>query len=118
MTSQAVRDPFADHFITPQKSAFLRSTGSRSDIAVRSMNQDLCSERGVNREDREGYGVPVVHSRERGFRPNRSRRCPRLAEAGAGRRAARSHDRMNSWEESVVEAWRRPAGEADSMRPV
>ena len=46
MTSQAVRDPHADHLITPQNSAFLLIDWQPTQIStVRSMDHDLLLER-------------------------------------------------------------------------
>ena len=64
MTSQAVRDPLADHLITPQNSAFLLIDWQPTQIStVRSMNQDLLLRNAVSTvRTAKAYGVPVVHS--------------------------------------------------------
>jgi nicotinamidase-related amidase len=64
MTSQAVRDPLADHLITPQNSAFLLIDWQPTQIStVRSMNQDLLLRNAVSTvRTVKAYGVPVVHS--------------------------------------------------------
>src|ERR1700738_5483797 len=64
MTSQPVRDPLADHLITPQNSAFLLIDWQPTQIStVRSMNQDLLLRNAVSTvRTVKAYGVPVVHS--------------------------------------------------------
>src|SRR3954447_784561 len=64
MTSQAVRDPLADHLITPQNSAFLLIDWQPSQIStVRSMNQDLLLRHAVSTvRTVKAYGGPAVHS--------------------------------------------------------
>jgi nicotinamidase-related amidase len=64
MTSQAVRDPLADHLITPQNSAFLLIDWQPTQIStVRSMNQELLLRNAISTVRAvKAYGVPVVHS--------------------------------------------------------
>src|SRR5579863_9358596 len=64
MTSQAVRDPLADHLITPQNSAFLLIDWQPTQIStVRSMNHELLLRNAVSTvRTVKAYGVPVVHS--------------------------------------------------------
>ena len=64
MTSQAIRDPFADHLITPQNSAFLLIDWQPTQIStVRSGDQDLLLRNAVSTvRTVKAYGVPVVHS--------------------------------------------------------
>ena len=64
MTSQAIRDPLADHLITPQNSAFLLIDWQPTQIStVRSTDQDLLLRNAVSTvRTVKAYGVPVVHS--------------------------------------------------------
>src|SRR6201985_3581147 len=64
MTSEAVRDPLADHLITPQNSAFLLIDWQPTQIStVRSMDQDVLLRNAVSTVRAvKAYGVPGVHS--------------------------------------------------------
>ena len=64
MTSQPIRDPLADHLLTPQNSAFLLIDWQPTQVAtVRSMDQDvLLRNAGSTVRTVKAYGVPVVHS--------------------------------------------------------
>ncbi len=64
MTSAPVRDPIADHLITPQNSAFLLIDYQPSQLAgVGSMDRDLLVKNAVSTvRTVETFGVPVVHS--------------------------------------------------------
>jgi nicotinamidase-related amidase len=64
MTSQAIRDPLADHLITPQNSAFVFIDYQPEQLAaVRSMDHDLLVENAVSTvRTIKTFGVPVVHS--------------------------------------------------------
>jgi nicotinamidase-related amidase len=64
MTSQAIRDPLADHLITPQNAAFVLIDYQPEQIAaVRSMDQDLLLKNAVSTvRTVKTFGVPVVHS--------------------------------------------------------
>jgi nicotinamidase-related amidase len=64
MTSQAIRDPLADHLISPQNSAFLLIDWQLTQIStVRSMNQDLLLRNAISTVSTvKAYGVPLIHS--------------------------------------------------------
>ncbi len=64
MTSAPVRDPLADHLITPQNAAFLLIDYQPAQIAsVRSMDNGLLLKNAVSTvKTIKTFGVPVVHS--------------------------------------------------------
>jgi nicotinamidase-related amidase len=64
MTSQAIRDPLADHLITPQNAAFLFIDYQPEQLAtVRSMDHDTLVKNAVSTvRTAKAFGVPVVHS--------------------------------------------------------
>ena len=64
MTSQAIRDPLADHLITPQNAAFLFIDYQPSQLAtIRSMDPALLLKNAVSTvRTIKTFGVPVVHS--------------------------------------------------------
>src|SRR2546425_4810197 len=64
MTSAPVRDPLADHLITPQNSALLLIDYQPSQLAgVRSMDRDLLLENVVSTvKIAKVFGLPIVHS--------------------------------------------------------
>src|SRR3954467_12397099 len=64
MTSQAIRDPLADHLITPQNAAFLFIDYQPEQLATaRSMDHDLLLRNAVSTvRTVKAFGVPVVHS--------------------------------------------------------
>jgi nicotinamidase-related amidase len=64
MTSQAIRDPLADHLITPQNSVFVLIDYQPSQInTVRSMDHELLLKNAVSTvRTVKTFGVPVVHS--------------------------------------------------------
>jgi nicotinamidase-related amidase len=64
MTSQPIRDPLADHLITPQNSAFVLIDYQPSQFAtVRSMDEALLRKNIVSTvRTVKTFGVPVVHS--------------------------------------------------------
>jgi nicotinamidase-related amidase len=64
MTSQAIRDPLADHLITPQNAAFLFIDYQPEQLAtVRSMDHDMLVRNAVSTvRTVKAFGVPVVHS--------------------------------------------------------
>ena len=64
MTSAPVRDPLADHLITPQNAAFLLIDYQPSQIAgVHSMDRDLLLKNAVSTvRTIKTFGIPVVHS--------------------------------------------------------
>ena len=64
MTSAPVRDPLADHLLTPQNAAFLLIDYQPSQLAgVRSMDRDLLVKNAVSTvKTIKTFEVPVVHS--------------------------------------------------------
>ena len=64
MTSAPVRDPLADHLITPQNAALLLIDYQPSQLAgVRSMDRDLLVKHAVSTvRTIKTFGVPVMHS--------------------------------------------------------
>jgi nicotinamidase-related amidase len=64
MTSAPVRDPLADHLITPQNAALLLIDYQPAQVAsVRSMDHDLLVRNAVSTvRTIRAFGVPVVHS--------------------------------------------------------
>jgi nicotinamidase-related amidase len=64
MTSAPVRDPVADHLLTPQNTAFLLIDFQPQQLAaVRSMDQALLVKNAVSTVRAvKTYGIPVVHS--------------------------------------------------------
>jgi nicotinamidase-related amidase len=64
MTSQAIRDPLADHLITPQNAAFLFIDYQPEQLAtVRSMDHELLVKNVISTVRAvKAFGVPVVHS--------------------------------------------------------
>ena len=64
MTSAPIRDPLADHLLTPENAAFLVIDYQPSQLAaVRSMDHDLLLKNAVSTvRTIKTFGVPVVHS--------------------------------------------------------
>jgi nicotinamidase-related amidase len=64
MTSQAIRDPVADHLITPQNAAFVLIDYQSEQVgAVRSMDHELLMKNAVSTlRAVKAFGVPIVHS--------------------------------------------------------
>src|ERR1700749_1867792 len=64
MTSQPIRDPFADHLITPQNATFVLIDYQPSQFAtVRSMDEGLLRRNIVSTvKTIQAFGVPIVHS--------------------------------------------------------
>lgn len=64
MTSQAIRDPLADHLLTPQNSALLVIDYQPTQLTgVRSMDHDLLMKNATSTVKlAKLYGVPIVHS--------------------------------------------------------
>jgi nicotinamidase-related amidase len=64
MTSAPIRDPLADHLITPQNSALLLIDYQPAQVAsVRSMDHELLTKNAVSAvRTIKALGVPVVHS--------------------------------------------------------
>src|ERR1700751_3610523 len=100
MTSEPIRDPLADHLITPQNSAFLLIDWQPTQIStVRSIDQDLLLRNAVSTvRTVKAYGVPVVHSTVNVASGQQQPTVPELAELV---RDDPPPDRttMNSWED-------------------
>jgi nicotinamidase-related amidase len=64
MTSEAIRDPLADHLITPQNSALVLIDYQPEQIAtVKSMDHDLLIKNAVSTvRAAKAFDVPIVHS--------------------------------------------------------
>jgi nicotinamidase-related amidase len=64
MTSAPVRDPIADHLLTPQNAVFLLIDYQPSQLAgVKSMDRDLLMKNAVSTvRTIKTFGIPVVHS--------------------------------------------------------
>ena len=64
MTSQPIRDPIADHLLTPQNSAFLFIDYQPPQFsAVKSMNRDLMTKNAISTIKLvQLFGVPIVYS--------------------------------------------------------
>jgi nicotinamidase-related amidase len=64
MTSQAIRDPLADHLITPQNAALVLIDYQPSQFAtVRSMDPDLLRKNILSTvKSAKAFGLPIVHS--------------------------------------------------------
>ena len=111
MTSEAIRDPLADHLITPQNSAFLLIDWQPTQIStVRSIDQDLLLRNAVSTvRTVKAYGVPVVHSTVNVASGQQQPTVPELAELV---RDDPPLDRttMNSWEDTEFVAAVRATG--------
>src|SRR5882757_9944731 len=108
MTSQAIRDPLADHLITPQNSAFLLIDWQPDQIStVRSMDQELLLRNAVSTvRTIKAYGVPVVHSTVNVASGQQQPTVPELAELVQDDEPI-DRTTMNSWEDvEFVEAVR------------
>jgi nicotinamidase-related amidase len=78
MTSAPVRDPVADHLLTPENSALLLIDYQPEQLAgVRSMDRALLVKRAVSTVRLiKAFGVPVVQSTVNAASAGDSRRCP------------------------------------------
>ena len=101
MTSAPVRDPLADHLITPQNAAFLLIDYQPAQLAaVRSMDHDLLLKNAVSTvRTIKAFGVPVVHST---VNVGTGRGKPTLPELAELREDDKPLDRttVNSWEDT------------------
>ena len=99
-SATAVRDPVADHLITPQNSALLVIDYQPSQIeTVRSMDHDLLLENAVSTVKlAKLYSVPVVHST---IQVASGRQAPTLPDLAELLEDDPPVDRttMNSWED-------------------
>jgi nicotinamidase-related amidase len=100
VTSQPIRDPLADHLLTPQNSAFLLIDWQPTQIAtVRSMDQDLLLRNAVSTvRTVKAYGVPVVHSTVNVASGQQQPTVPELAELVQDDEPL-DRTTMNSWED-------------------
>ena len=100
MTSEAIRDPLADHLITPQNAALLLIDYQPAQIAaVRSMDRALLLKNAVSTvRTIKTFGVPVVHST---VNVESGRGQPTLAELAGLLEDDKPLDRttVNSWED-------------------
>jgi nicotinamidase-related amidase len=76
MTSQAIRDPLADHLITPQNAALVLIDYQPSQFGtVRSMDPDLLRKNIVSTvKAARAFGLPIVHSTVTSHQASSSRR--------------------------------------------
>jgi nicotinamidase-related amidase len=111
MTSEAIRDPLADHLITPQNSAFLLIDWQPTQIStVRSIDQDLLLRNAVSTvRTVKAYGVPVVHSTVNVASGQQQPTVPELAELVRDD-APLDRTTMNSWEDTEFVAAVRATG--------
>lgn len=111
MTSQPIRDPLADHLLTPQNSAFLLIDWQPTQIAlVRSMDQDVLLRNAVSTvRTVKAYGVPIVHSTVNVASGQQQPTVPELAELLQDNEPL-DRTGMNSWEDSEFVAAVRATG--------
>src|ERR1700689_1647832 len=100
MTSAPIRDPLADHLITPENAALLLIDYQPAQVAsVRSMDHDLLIKNAVSTvRTIRAFGVPVVHSTVNVA----AGRGPTIPEMGDVFRPQKPLDRttVNSWEDT------------------
>jgi nicotinamidase-related amidase len=101
VTSQAIRDPLADHLITPQNAAFVLIDYQPSQFAtVRSMDEALLRKNIVSTvRTARAFGLPIVHSTVNVASGQQQPTVPELAEL---LRHSPPLDRttVNSWEDT------------------
>ena len=99
MTSAPVRNPVADHFLTPQNAAFLFIDYQPSQLAtIRSMDPALLLENAVSTvKTIRAFGVPVVHSTVN-VASGQGTTVPELAELLADDKPL-DRTTVNSWED-------------------
>ena len=99
MTSATVRDPLADHLITPQNAAFLFIDYQPSQLAtIRSMDPALLVKNAVSAvKTIKTFGVPVVHSTVN-VAAGQGPTLPELAELLADDKPL-DRTTVNSWED-------------------
>ena len=104
MTSAPVRDPLADHLITPENAAFLLIDYQPAQLAaIRSMDPSLLLKNAVSTvRTIKTFGVPVVHST---VNVTAGRGQPTLPELAALLAEDKPLDRttVNSWEKAAFE---------------
>jgi nicotinamidase-related amidase len=101
VTSQALRDPLADHLITPQDAAVVLIDYQPSQLAtVRSMDQDLLLGNLVSTvRTARAFGLPIVHSTVNVASGQQQPTVPELADLLEDS-AALDRTTVNSWEDS------------------
>jgi nicotinamidase-related amidase len=108
MTSQAIRDPLADHLITPQNAALILIDYQPSQFAtVRSMDEDLLRANIVSTvRTARAFGLPIVHSTVNVASGQQQPTVPELAELLEDSPPL-DRTTVNSWEdEEFVQAVR------------
>jgi len=100
MTSAPVRDPVADHLLTPQNSAFLLIDYQPQQlVAVRSMDRALLVKNAVSTvRTVKAFGVPVVHSTVNVTSGREQPTLPELAGLLTGDKPL-DRTQINSWED-------------------
>jgi nicotinamidase-related amidase len=100
MTSAPVRDPLADHLLTPQNTAFLLIDYQPQQlVAVRSMDRALLVKNAVSTvRTIKTYGVPVVHSTVNVASGREQPTLPELADLLAEDKPL-DRTQINSWED-------------------
>jgi nicotinamidase-related amidase len=101
MTSQPIRDPLADHLITPQNAALVLIDYQPSQFAtVRSMDTDLLRRNVVSTVKAvRAFGLPIVHSTVNVESGQQQPTVPELAELLKDI-AALDRTTVNSWEDN------------------
>ena len=101
MTSAPIRDPLADHLITPQNAALLLIDYQPAQVAsVRSMDQELLVKNAVSTvRTIKTFGVPVVHSTVNVASGQGQPTIPELAGLLENDKAL-DRTTVNSWEET------------------
>jgi nicotinamidase-related amidase len=100
LTSQAIRDPLADHLITPQNAALVLIDYQPSQFAtVRSMDPDLLLKNIVSTvKTARTFGLPIVHSTVNVASGQQQPTVPELAELLADSPPL-DRTTVNSWED-------------------
>ena len=100
MTSAPVRDPVADHLLTPQNTAFLLIDYQPQQlVAVRSMDRALLVKNAVSTvRTVKAFGVPVVHSTVNVTSGREQPTLPELAGLLTGDKPL-DRTQINSWED-------------------
>jgi nicotinamidase-related amidase len=111
VTSQAIRDPLADHLITPQNAAFVLIDYQPSQFAtVRSMDEALLRKNIVSTvRTAKAFGLPIVHSTVNVASGQQQPTVPELAEMLTDN-AALDRTTVNSWEDTEFVAAVRATG--------
>jgi nicotinamidase-related amidase len=101
MTSEPIRDPLADHLITPQNAALVLIDYQPSQFAtVRSMDVDLLRKNIVSTvKAAKAFGLPIVHSTVNVESGQQQPTVPELAELLKDNPAL-DRTTVNSWEDT------------------